>query len=50
MQHRDDTLAVMDIRWRDVDRQREAVFIDREMDSLIFLPPSKPRVKQVGAD
>jgi hypothetical protein len=32
MQHRDDALAVMDIRWRDVDRQREAVFIDCEMD------------------
>ena len=32
MQHRDDALAVMDIRRRDVDRQREAVFIDGEMD------------------
>ena len=32
MQHWDDALAVMDIRWRDVDRQQEAVFIDREMD------------------
>src|SRR5687768_5562680 len=32
MQHRDDALAVMDIRRRDVDRQREAVFIDGEVD------------------
>jgi hypothetical protein len=32
MQHRDDALAVMDVRRRDVDRQRKAVFIDREMD------------------
>ena len=32
MQHRDDALAVMPVRRRDVDRQREAVFIDREMD------------------
>ena len=32
MQHWDNALAVMDIRWRDVDRQREAVFIDCEMD------------------
>ena len=32
MQHRDDALAVMDIRRRDVDRQREAVFIHGEMD------------------
>src|SRR4051812_14876755 len=29
-QHRDDTFAVMDIRRRDVDRQREAVLVDRE--------------------
>jgi hypothetical protein len=64
--HRDDALAVMDIRRRDVDRQREAVIgfaalrvstarwiIDRgasTIDPLIFLPPSKPRPKQVGAD
>ena len=32
MQHRDDALAVMDIRRRDGDRQREAVLIDGEMD------------------
>src|SRR3954447_15177024 len=32
MQHRDDALAVMPVRRRDGDRQREAVFIDREMD------------------
>ena len=32
MQHRDDTLAVMPVCRRDVDRQREAVLIDREMD------------------
>ena len=32
MQHRDDAFAVMDIRRRDVDRQREAILIDREMD------------------
>ena len=32
MQHRDDALAVMNIRWRDMDRQREAVLVHREMD------------------
>src|SRR3954447_1642717 len=32
MQHRDDALAVMDVRWRDSDRQRKAVLVDREMD------------------
>lgn len=32
VQHRDDALAVMDVRRRDVDRQPEAVFIDGEMD------------------
>src|SRR5687768_14621413 len=32
MQHRDDALAVMDIRRRDGDRQREAVLVHREMD------------------
>ena len=32
MQHRDDALAVMPVRRRDIDRQREAVLIDREMD------------------
>ena len=32
MQHRDDTLAVMPVGWRDMDRQREAVFIHGEMD------------------
>src|SRR3954462_11758578 len=32
MQHRDDALAVMPVGRRDVDRQREAVFIDCEMD------------------
>ena len=33
MQHRDDALAVMLVRRRDVYRQRKAVFIDCEMDS-----------------
>src|SRR3954462_2731391 len=39
MQHRDDALAVMDIGRRDGDRQREAVFVHREMDfdALDFL-------------
>ena len=32
MQHRDDALAVMDVGWRDIDSQREAVLINREMD------------------
>src|SRR5690242_12306263 len=32
MQHRDDALVVMHIRRQDVDRQREAVLIDSEMD------------------
>jgi hypothetical protein len=32
MQHRDDALAVMPVGRRDMDRQREAVLIDREMD------------------
>src|SRR6185295_6869279 len=32
MQHRDDALAVMPVGWRDMDRQREAVFIHGEMD------------------
>ena len=32
MQHRDDALAVMPVRRGDMDRQREAVLIDREMD------------------
>jgi hypothetical protein len=32
MQHRNDALAVMPVRRRDIDRQREAVFIDCEMD------------------
>src|SRR5690349_811099 len=32
MQHRDDALAVMDVGRRDMDRQREAVFIHSEMD------------------
>src|SRR5690242_14376033 len=32
MQHRDDALAVMDIRRRDGDRQRKAVLVHREMD------------------
>jgi hypothetical protein len=32
MQHWDDALAVMLVRWRDVDRQWEAVLINREMD------------------
>ena len=39
----------MPVGWRDVDRQWEAVFIDREM-GLFFLPPSKPRSKQLGAE
>ena len=32
MQHWDDALAVMDIRWRGVDRQREAVLVHGKMD------------------
>src|SRR4051794_15074526 len=32
MQHWDNALAVMDIRWRDGDRQREAVLVHGEMD------------------
>src|SRR5918994_4072550 len=56
----------MPVRRRDVDRQREAVIsfaalrvstarwiIDRgasTIDPLIFLPPSKPRPKQLGAE
>jgi hypothetical protein len=36
MQHRDDTLAVMRICQRDVDRQRKAVLIDRKMDFNAF--------------
>src|SRR3954452_17964217 len=32
MQHRDDTLAVMDVGRRDGDRQREAILVHREMD------------------
>ncbi len=59
MQHRDDALAVMDIRRRDVDRQREAVISFAALRvskarwilmPLIFLPPSKPRLKQVSAE
>ena len=52
MQHRDDTLAVMPVGRRDADRQREAVFIDREMDfdALDLLAAVEARVKQVGAD
>src|SRR3954465_5450892 len=40
MQHRDDALAVMDIRRRNGDRQREAVLVHREMDldALDLLP------------
>src|SRR5688572_18567253 len=39
MQHRDDALAVMPVGRQDVDRQWEAVLIDREMDleALDFL-------------
>ena len=59
MQHRDDALAVMPVCRGDIDRQREAVisFAALRVSTarwilmpLIFLPPSKPRPKQVGAD
>ena len=36
MQHRDNALAVMPVGWRDMDRQREAVFIHGEMDLDAF--------------
>ena len=32
MQHRDDALAVMHVCRGDIDRQREAVLVDRKMD------------------
>lgn len=39
MQHWEDTLVVMPVCWRDVDRQREAVLVHRDMklDALDFL-------------
>jgi hypothetical protein len=36
MQHRDDALAVMPVCRRDIDRQREAVLVDRKMDLDAF--------------
>ena len=36
MQHRDDALAVMPVGRRDIDRQREAVLVHREMDFDAF--------------
>ncbi|MGF7212714.1 hypothetical protein GGE65_007349 [Skermanella aerolata] len=47
MHYRDDALAVMPVGRRDLDRQREAVFIHGEMDfdALDLLAPSKPRLK-----
>jgi hypothetical protein len=33
-QHRDDALAVMHVRRRDVDRQRNAVLVDAEMEGF----------------
>src|SRR3954447_4022697 len=50
MQHWDDALAVMPVCRRDGDRQRETILVHGEVDPLIFLPPSKPRPKQLGAD
>src|SRR3954468_15293314 len=50
MQHWDNALAVMDVCRRDVDRQRETILVHGEVDPLIFLPPSKPRPKQLGAE
>jgi hypothetical protein len=51
MQHRDDALAVMDIRRRDVDRRGKPYLSTARwiLMPLIFLPPSKPRAKQLGA-
>src|SRR3954462_264097 len=37
MQHRDDTLAVMPVCRREVDRQREAVLIEMDLDALDLL-------------
>src|SRR4051812_7488109 len=37
MQHRDDALAVMDVCRRDVDRQREAVLGEMDLDALDLL-------------
>jgi hypothetical protein len=59
MRHRDDALAVMDVCRLDIDRQREAVISFAALRvskarwilmPLIFLPPSKPRPKQLGAE
>src|SRR5688572_5448550 len=42
----------VDVGRRDVDRQRETILVDGEMilTPLIFLPPSMPRPKQLGAE
>jgi hypothetical protein len=51
-QNRDDGFRVMAVRRRDIDRQRDAVFLDSDLDfdATDFLPPSLPRSKQLGAE
>jgi hypothetical protein len=51
-QHRHNAFDVVDIGRRDVDRQRNAMFLDAKwtFTPQMFLPPSKPRSKQLGAD
>ena len=51
-QNRDDGFGVMAVRRRDIDRQRHAVFLngDLDLEPRIFLPPSMPRAKQLGAE
>src|SRR4051812_47249249 len=56
MQHRDDALAVMDIRRRDGDRQREAVLVHSEMDfdaldllAAVKAAPEASRCRTTGA-
>ncbi len=51
-QHRHDAFRIMHVGWRNVDRQRDAVLFDTEMNLTprIFLPPSKLRSKQLGAE
>ena len=56
MQHRDDALAVMPVRWRDIDRQREAVLVHGEMDfdaldllAAIEAAPEASRCRMTGA-
>ncbi len=56
MQHRDDALAVMPVCRRDMDRQREAVLVDRKMDfdalnlfAAIEAAPEASRCRMTGA-